>query len=137
MTRSDFQQLAGVRIDEANVLFAAKKWSGAYYLAGYAVECALKACIAKLTKADDFPPQNTNRDYYTHDIKTLIRTARLDAVRIADGSTNLSLEAYWNVVELWSEQSRYNSKSELEARDLLKAVDDPTDGVLQWIRQHW
>ena len=46
MNRADFQRLADVRIDEAGVLLAAGRWSGAYYLAGYAVECALKACIA-------------------------------------------------------------------------------------------
>ena len=31
--------------------------AGAYYLMGYAVECALKACIAKQTKRYDFPPK--------------------------------------------------------------------------------
>ena len=52
LTRSDFQQLADVRAAEAAALLAAGRWDGAYYLAGYAVECALKACVAKLTKAD-------------------------------------------------------------------------------------
>jgi len=42
MNRADFQQLADERISEAAVLLAASKFSGAYYLAGYAVECALK-----------------------------------------------------------------------------------------------
>jgi len=49
MNRNDFQQLADVRIDEAVVLLDQGKYDGAYYLAGYAVECSLKACIAKLT----------------------------------------------------------------------------------------
>jgi len=30
-------------------------FDGAYYLAGYAVECALKACIAKGTQRFEFP----------------------------------------------------------------------------------
>src|SRR5262249_32127022 len=55
--RSDFQQLADVRIDEAAVLLAQGKFDGAYYLAGYAVECGLKACIARLTSQDDYPPK--------------------------------------------------------------------------------
>jgi hypothetical protein len=45
LTRTDLQQLADARIAEANALLAAGLWDGAYYLAGYAVECALKACI--------------------------------------------------------------------------------------------
>lgn len=43
LSRSDFQRLADVRIAEAKVLLDAGMWDGAYYLAGYAVECALKA----------------------------------------------------------------------------------------------
>ncbi|MCI0704067.1 MAG: DNA-binding protein, partial [Planctomycetia bacterium] len=88
MTRSDFQQLAQVRINEAAVLLAASKWDGAYYLAGYAVECALKACIAKLTKAEDFPPKKkVVEDCYSHDLNTLLKAAGLTAARDADFRT--------------------------------------------------
>src|SRR5207248_2168644 len=38
MTRTQFQELAEVRIAEAAALLAAGLWDGAYYLAGYAVE---------------------------------------------------------------------------------------------------
>jgi hypothetical protein len=55
VTRADFQRLANDRIADARALLAAKRWSAAYYLAGYAVEAALKACIAKLMKAEEFP----------------------------------------------------------------------------------
>jgi hypothetical protein len=48
MNRAELQRLAKERISDAKVLLAARHWSAAYYLAGYAVECALKACIAKL-----------------------------------------------------------------------------------------
>jgi HEPN domain-containing protein len=57
MNRTEFQSLAEVRIREAKALLDAGLWDGAYYLAGYAVECALKACIAKRTRAEDFPPR--------------------------------------------------------------------------------
>ncbi len=50
MNRSDFQRLTRLRLDEAKVLLANERYQGAYYLIGYAVECALKACIAKQTK---------------------------------------------------------------------------------------
>jgi hypothetical protein len=52
MNRNHFRQLAEVRIEEALVLFAQGLYDGAYYLAGYAVECGLKACIAKLTNQE-------------------------------------------------------------------------------------
>jgi HEPN domain-containing protein len=43
LNRRDFQELALVRLNEAKVLLDAGHFDGAYYLAGYAVECALKA----------------------------------------------------------------------------------------------
>ncbi len=55
MNRMEFQGLAEIRIREAEILLAAGAWDGAYYLAGYAVECALKACIAKKTVEHSFP----------------------------------------------------------------------------------
>lgn len=56
-----------------------RKPQGAYYLAGYAVECALKACIAKETKRHEFPPKRQYvHDVYTHDLNSLLRLTGLD-----------------------------------------------------------
>jgi hypothetical protein len=43
--RSQLRQLAADRILDAEHLLSGGRFSGAYYLAGYSVECALKACI--------------------------------------------------------------------------------------------
>jgi hypothetical protein len=48
-TRAELQALAARRIREARVLFDAGEFDGAYYLAGYAIECALKAIVIKGT----------------------------------------------------------------------------------------
>jgi len=93
MNRSDFQQLADVRIDEAAVPLAQGKFDGAYYLAGYAVECGLKACIARLTSQDDNPPKpKFIHDYYSHEIEKLVKTAGLTAQRDADSAADPDLE---------------------------------------------
>jgi HEPN domain-containing protein len=55
VNRTQLQQLAEERVRDAKALPNAGQWSGAYYLAGYAVECGLKACIAKLTNLNDSP----------------------------------------------------------------------------------
>ncbi len=55
MNRSDLQKLAVIRIKEAKLLLDNDAYEGSYYLAGYAVECALKACFAKQTKQYEFP----------------------------------------------------------------------------------
>jgi HEPN domain-containing protein len=57
MNRSDFQELAELHLRHAHALLDAQLYSGAYYMCGYVVECALKACICKRTKQDDFYPR--------------------------------------------------------------------------------
>jgi HEPN domain-containing protein len=65
--RQDFQRLAGMRLRDARVLMRNGNLEAAYYLTGLAVECALKACIAKNTKRYDFPPNQTAlKEIYTH-----------------------------------------------------------------------
>jgi HEPN domain-containing protein len=49
MNRDTLQRISNQRRREVAVLLEAGLYAGAYYLAGYAVECALKACIAKKT----------------------------------------------------------------------------------------
>ena len=46
MFKSRWIELAETRRTEALCLLAANLFCGAYYLAGYAIECGLKACIA-------------------------------------------------------------------------------------------
>jgi hypothetical protein len=73
-----FRQLAEDRIQDAAILLAAQRWSGAYYVAGYAPECGLKACIARLTSAEDFPPKvKVVQEYYTHDLDKLLKASGL------------------------------------------------------------
>jgi HEPN domain-containing protein len=44
------KQITEVQIKEAVVLLSTKNYCVAYYLAGYSIECALKACIAQKRK---------------------------------------------------------------------------------------
>ena len=138
MNRDHFQQLADVRIDEALMLLAQGKYDGAYYLAGYAVECGLKACIARLTNQNDYPPKPKYiHDYYSHEIEKLVKTAGLTSERNADVAADLDLEANWGVVKDWSEESRYERKTQAQAQQLIAAITDAAHGVLPWIRQRW
>jgi hypothetical protein len=54
MNRGEFQELAMIRLQDAKMLLDSECYDGAYYLTGYVIECALKACIAKKTKEFDF-----------------------------------------------------------------------------------
>ncbi|MCI0491245.1 MAG: hypothetical protein L0229_32035 [Blastocatellia bacterium] len=79
MNRSDFQNLAELRIKEAEALLDRKYFDGAYYLLGYVVECAFKACIAKKTRQYDFPPdRKTIEAIYQHDPAKLLKASGLE-----------------------------------------------------------
>lgn len=45
MNRTECQELSKERIKDAKALLDAEQWAGAYYLTGYALECALKSCV--------------------------------------------------------------------------------------------
>lgn len=138
MNRADFQELSRIRIAEAKVLLDQGKWDGAYYLAGYAVECALKACIAKLTRRHDFPPDKSVIDKcYTHEIMKLITAAELTQSYQHDIKTDLALSRNWGIVKDWNEASRYQRVSQLQAEQLYDAIADRQHGVLRWLKRHW
>ncbi len=73
MNKSDLQTLTDTRVTDAKLLLDAGRFPAAYYLLGYAVECALKACIAKQIKEHDFPDKQLVLDSYTHNLEQLLR----------------------------------------------------------------
>jgi len=137
MTRTEFQELAEVRLKEADSLLTAGLWDGAYYLAGYAVECALKACIVKGVKAEDFPDKELANKFFTHDLRKLLVLAKLQDQFDADVLADPTIEPKWEVVVHWNEGVRYSRAIEGDARDMLAAVSDANSGVLTWIRRYW
>ena len=66
--RETFQRLAELRLAEAELLVRSGYPCAAYYLAGYAVECALKAHIAGQFKENQIPDRAFVNDIYTHDL---------------------------------------------------------------------
>lgn len=137
MNRSQLQKLSDERTNDAEALLHAGQWSGAYYLAGYAVENALKACIAKQTQLFDFPDKNFVVQSYTHDLERLIRLAGLELPHRQALSQSATFASHWVIVKDWNEESRYGRRSETEARELFTAITDSSDGVLPWIKQFW
>ena len=134
--RRDSKVLADLRAEEARILLAKGRPHGAYYLAGYAVECALKACIAKKTKRFEFPAKaEYARRLYTHELDKLLTLAGLDTQLEKDMTANKSFKENWSTVKDWTEESRYRT-SGLNGKDMYNAVTG-TDGVLPWIKLRW
>ena len=137
MNRLDLQQLAQLRVREAETLLSASKFDGAYYLAGYAVECALKACIARRTKRFDFPDRKLVDRAYTHNLSQLVGVAELQGALERRMEVDATFAVNWALVKDWSEEARYQLHDETKVRDFWRAVVDRRKGILAWLKAHW
>lgn len=138
MNRSDLQSLADSRVEDAKALLNAGRYPAAYYMVGYAIECALKSCIAKQIKEHDFPDRQLIADSYTHKLEQLLRISGVKAQLEKRAASENSFEVNWTTVKDWSPESRYDTTiSDIKARDLFAAVTDPTHGVLAWLKTVW
>ncbi|MGA2131184.1 MAG: HEPN domain-containing protein [Bryobacteraceae bacterium] len=126
-----------MRLAEAQALLKTSHADGAYYLAGYAVECALKACISKQTQRYDFPDRKRVNSSHTHDLAELVRVAKLQDSRKAAALADTQFQKHWDIVQSWSEDSRYTKNSAESAQELVRAIVDRSHGVMKWIKQYW
>jgi HEPN domain-containing protein len=124
-----------LRIREAQTLLGAGEYSGAYYLAGYSVECALKACIARKFMRHDFPDRRTVLDSHTHDLVKLAKIGEVE--QELEGDTNQKVKKNWDVARGWSEESRYRLIERAAAQAMIDAIIQRGHGVLPCIRHHW
>ena len=137
MDRKDLQALSKIRAKEAKALLDAGLHDGAFYLAGYAVECALKACIAKKTERHEFPDKDRVNKSYTHSLVELIRLAELRDALDARTKSDPGFRDSWLIVVSWSEDSRYLRNTAEKAQGLVNAVGNPKSGILSWLRHYW
>lgn len=140
MNRLQWQQLAERWLVDAKPLLDAHRWSAAYYVAGYAVECGLKACVLVRLAAEPeviFETRRFSENCWTHSALELVKLAGLEAARAADTAANPALLKNWLTVKDWTEQSRYQAVSHQKAKKLYAAITHKPVGVMQWIRARW
>ena len=132
-----FFALSDRYLESAKALIEEGHYSTGYYLAGYSVECLLKALICKGVQPTEFPPRDTNKTHYTHSYETLLKTARLqDALRF-DTSRFPILNGSYLVLKDWEPaELRYDPTAtpEKKARDFVAAIDTP-GGFPSWLKQ--
>jgi len=138
LNRDKLQALAENRIQEADVLLQAKYWTGAYYLTGLGVECALKACLARAVQRYDFPDKSFINRAYTHKLEDL---AKLDPEFWKDldseSNADTKLAGNWNTVFEWNDENRYETVDQMQAASLFAAATEPISGVMDWIKRRW
>ena len=138
LNRDTLRGLANNRLEEARVLLENKLWTGAYYMTGLAVECALKACLAGAVKEHDFPDKKFVFEMYQHDLEKLFKlNGALWVVLQGEMKTDPKLSVNWNTVKDWDDERRYSVVEELEARALYEAATEMGSGVIEWVRGRW
>jgi len=138
LNRDKLRSLAADRIEEGRVLLENRLWTGAYYMTGLAVECALKSCLASEVREHDFPDKQFVTSMYVHNLGRLFQLngALWVALQI-DMQTDPKLRANWSTVKDWDDNKRYDIVEELEARALHEAASEAASGVMEWIRGKW
>jgi HEPN domain-containing protein len=119
---------------DAQRLFDAQRWRGAMYLAGYAVECRLKAQLMRRWDCWNLPElegelqqRNLQTSAYTHNLEALLAlSGGQDRMR-----QNRSTWRAFNEVNRWLPAWRYSpdGASREQCEDFLEAVQV----ILNWI----
>jgi HEPN domain-containing protein len=120
----DLRAIARARLRDAQVLLQAKRYDGAFYLCGYAVELALKARICRTLKWRGFPESTQDFKGYqlvrTHDLEVLLRFSGVE------GRVKAKHLAEWSVVLKWHPEKRYQVIGLLhpqQAADMVTCVE--------------
>ena len=115
--------MARARLKDADVLTKGRRYDGAVYLCGYAVEMSLKARICQTLKWPGFPKTNSEfRDYNTFKTHDLDRLLHLSGV---ESKIKTKYFAEWSIVAKWDPRARYDpnhSASAQDARDMIDSV---------------
>ena len=104
ISTKDLRAIARARLRDAQVLLKAKRFDGAFYLSGYAVELALKARICRTLKWPEFPQSAREfedfRSLRTHNLEVLLKFSGVEERVTAKHA------AEWSVVVRWDPEKR-------------------------------
>jgi HEPN domain-containing protein len=136
-TRKELQELALLRLREAEALFAAGFYDGCVYLCGYVVELALKAAICATLAIPEYPDGPM---FWTHKFEQLTLLAGLQEQIKITPKTNRVLPNNWSVATDWRPEWRYQPEGtygQARAESALEAIKADPDGVLAYLSRRW
>jgi HEPN domain len=116
------------RYDDAELLFHQKRYTGAVYLAGYGVECMLKALILSVVpKAGRTAMVSNFRGRKAHDYEWL----KWQLSKYWKGGTPAELSTHFSHVKVWSTDIRYDST--MFRYSHAKMFLDSAAEIIKWI----
>ena len=122
--KKEIKKIAKARLKDAEVLATSRRYEGAIYLCGYAVELGLKARIRRTLKWPGFPStKNEFKEYQsfkTHDLDVLLHLTGIE------GRIKTKLLAEWSAVAEWDPESRYNPIGNASSSDAQLMISSAT-----------
>jgi hypothetical protein len=97
----------------------------------------LKVCIAQQFVADTIPEKQFVNQVFSHDLKKLIGLAGLTTMLQARENSDTAFATSWAIVAQWDPEVRYTSVDPITAQQFFAAIQDPTSGVMPWIKTFW
>lgn len=120
ITLSDLNTLSLARLEDAKALMKAERYDGAMYIAGYAIELALKARICKTLKWTEFPETQDYRSFKVHNLDVLLHLSGIED----DINSNYWID--WSLASKWNPENRYKTNalvSKQEAEETLESIE--------------
>ncbi len=119
----ELKRIASARLKDAEILYQGKRYDGAVYLCGYAVELTLKAKICKTLKWSGFPSTNSEfqrlQSFKTHRLDLLLSLSG------QEGKIKTAFLADWSIVASWDSETRYSAVgtvSQIDASDMIESA---------------
>ncbi|NEW92780.1 HEPN domain-containing protein [Rhodopseudomonas sp. BR0M22] len=136
LSRTSLQNAATAKIDDARLLFQNRRFSNAYYLYGYGIELALKACIARQIVAETVPDTSVLKGFLDHNYARLVGLAGLTEP-LRRRRLDPEFDSRWSIVSEWSVESRYDMIDAVTATAMQDAIESADHGVFRWLVQYW
>ncbi|MFO0844313.1 MAG: hypothetical protein U0797_18270 [Gemmataceae bacterium] len=134
-TSTEFWSLAETRLKDAEGLLGIQRWDCAYYVAGYVVECALKAFIVRDVEqkgtlfSDRTVATKLVEQFFAHHLDKLLVAANLQPIFGQAQQQDQVLRANWETVNGWRESSRYELPGKAKSEELFEASSTVTDAA--------
>jgi HEPN domain-containing protein len=125
---TDFRKVARQHLKDARALHKAKRYKGAAYLCGYAVEVALKVRIAKTLRWLTYPDSDGHkakyRSFIRHDLEALLELSGQESkIR-----SSASLTSHWSHISKWDPEMRYVLPpphiTRASVKDMIESADE-------------
>jgi len=117
----ELNRIASARLKDAEILYKGKRYDGAVYLCGYAVELTLKAKICKILKWSGFPSTNSEfqglQSFKTHRLDLLLSLSG------QEGKIKTAFLADWSIVASWDSETRYSIVGTVSKTDALYMIE--------------